>query len=56
MLHSSNPQTSIAIPEQLIGIDFTVTEQSIRTDRGSNRIRLEFVAGDLHEPGAVAGN
>jgi hypothetical protein len=55
-LHCSDPEASIAVPEQSIRIDIAVPERSIRIDCASNWIRFEFVAGELHEPCAVNGN
>jgi hypothetical protein len=55
-LNGSNPEARIAVPEQFIGIDFTVPEQSIRSARACNGIGFDFVAGDSHKSCAVSGN
>jgi len=55
-LLGSDPETSIAIPEQFIRIDIAVRERSIRIDCAWNWIRGDFAAGELHESGAAHGN
>ena len=52
-LVGSDPETSIAVPEQLIRIDIAVREQSIRIGCASNRVRFDVVADELHESCAV---
>src|SRR5208337_439990 len=55
-LHCADPQTSIAVPEQFVRIDFVVPQQTIRIVRASNRIHFHFVADELHESCAVPGH
>ena len=54
--HGSDPETSIAIPEQSIRIDIVVREQSIRTGCASNWIRFDLAVDELQESSVVHGN
>ena len=55
-LYCSDPETTIAVPEQSIRIDIAVREQFIGIVCASNRIRFNFVADELQHACAVHGN
>ena len=55
-LYGSDPEASIAVPEESIRIEIAVREQSIRIACASNRIRFEVVTDELHESCGVHGN
>jgi hypothetical protein len=55
-LYCSDPETSIAVPEESIRIEIAVRERSIRIACASNGIRFEVVTDELHEPCGVDGN
>jgi len=48
-LYGSDPETSIAVPEESIRIDIAVREQSVRIDWPSNGIWFEVVTDELQE-------
>ena len=52
-LMGSDPETSIAVPEQLIRIDLMIREQRIAIDCAMDRVRFNSFAGDLPESGAA---
>jgi hypothetical protein len=49
----SDPETAIAVPQQFVRIDLVIGEHPVPVDCVSNRIGFDFVAGELHESGAV---
>jgi hypothetical protein len=51
--HSSNPETSIAIPEESIRIDIMILENPIGIDCGPKWVGFDFVADELHESRCV---
>ena len=48
-LVGSDPETSIAVPEQLIRIDVAVGQRRIGVHGAANRVGFEFVTNDLPE-------
>src|SRR5262249_39979770 len=55
-LVSSDPETSIAIPEKLIGINLKVLEQRILIDHAMDWIWFGFVTSELPESCAAEAN
>jgi hypothetical protein len=55
-LYGSDPEASIAVPEQSIRIDIAVTQELVPVDWASNRIRSDLIVGELQESRAVHGN
>jgi hypothetical protein len=52
-LAGADPESSIAVPKEFIGIDIAVREQAIAIGRIPNRIGLQPVAGELQESSAA---
>jgi hypothetical protein len=52
-IHGSDPEASIAVPQEFIRIDIAVRKQSARIDCASNRIRFDFAASELQESCAM---
>ena len=48
-LVGSDPEPSIAVPEQLIRINFAVGQRRIGVQGAANRVGFEFVTNDLPE-------
>jgi len=55
-LHSSDPETPIAVTEQFIRIDFAVPEKSVLSACASNGIGFDFVTTEMHESCGVSRN
>ena len=59
MFDGSDPETSIAVPKQLVGIELTASEEALGANRRWNRICnrtvLNFAAGQLYKFASVPG-
>src|ERR1700687_2080590 len=55
-LIGSDPETSAAIPEQLIRIEIAVGEDRIRVDGAVNRVLFKLIAGNLFESSTSDAN
>jgi hypothetical protein len=52
-LHRSDPEASIAVPEQSIRIHASIFQDSVRDGCVSNRVRVDLFARELFQPLAV---